>query len=706
MSLKKITINGNSLEPTLHGPGRQLSNLDAQDASGTKHILIQTEGPLSSDQKADLKTSGVVIENYISENTYLCEYDPDDLATLRSKDYVNYANVYLSQLKVHPRLKAPAAVTASVEGPTTSKQKVDILLHEGADASLADIKAKVAEKAHIEQSEVYASSKKIRLDVDKRYLEDLATIDEVFSIEDVRTPQLLNNVARGIINADVTINTTPFRGKGQLVGIADTGFDKGKTGDVHPAFAGRVQKLYARGKSTATDPPKDDEGNTLSGHGTHVCGSVLGDAFSDKLGIRIQGTAPEATLIMQALADDNGLLVGIPPNLEDLFNQVYSGDGVRIHTNSWGRSLPPDHRQGEYDISSREIDNFIFNHKDLTICFAAGNDGMDVDGNGVVDARQIGSEAAAKNCITVGASENFRPETTAVYADFRDGPINFPVNPLNHDRIANNAEGMAAFSSRGPTAEDRIKPDVTAPGTQVLSARARLLSRTANVSADPLWSFLSGTSMACPLTAGCVAVLRETLVKNGVSNPSAALIKAILINGCVDMHGQYQVADVGPSPNSINGWGRINLAGSVIVPRPGEENGGFGEGEELDQGEDRSFIVKIPQKAPSKPSPGAVNGGDQVPLAPGSSNGATFKITLVWTDPPGKMLQNDLDLIVQAANGEERHGNVGTGRGFDRTNNVEQILWHDMPAGDAKITVHCDRITRFRQDWAYAWRIR
>ena len=702
MSLKKVTINGNTLEPTLHGPGRQLSDLDAQDASGTKHILIQTEGPLSPDQKADLKSSGVVIENYISENTYLCEYDPDDLEILRSKEFVNYVNVYLSQLKIHPRLKAPTPATASAEGPTTSKQKVDLLFHEGVDASSASIKVKVAEKAHADPSEIYASGQKVRLEVDTQYLEDIATIDEVFSVEDVRAPQLLNNVARGIINADVNVNATPFRGEGQIVAVADTGFDTGRTNDVHPAFTGRVQRLYALGKSDASDPPRDNRRNLiLSGHGTHVCGSVLGDAFSDKLDIRVEGTAPEATLIMQACADEQGQLVGIPPNLEDLFNQVYSNDGVRIHTNSWGTPLPTNNRQGEYDPSSREIDNFIWNHKDMTICFAAGNDGMDADRNGVVDARQIGSQAAAKNCITVGASENFRPDVRTVYSDFGN---EFPADPLNQDRIANNAEGMAAFSSRGPTAEDRIKPDVTAPGTQILSARGRLLPPTEIVSDDPLWSFLSGTSMACPLVAGCVAVLRETLVKSGNNNPSAAVIKALLINGAVNMRGQYRAADVGPSPNNINGWGRVNLAGSVIIPQLRDENGGFGEGKELDQGEDSSIIVNIP-KSPPKPEPGAVNDKGQILLAPNTPGGATFKITLVWTDPSGAMLQNDLDLIVQAANGEVRHGNMGTGKGFDRTNNVEQVLWHNIPPGEAKITVHCERITRFRQDWAYAWRI-
>jgi hypothetical protein len=85
--------------------------------------------------------------------------------------------------------------------------------------------------------------------------------------------------------------------------------------------------------------------------------------------------------------------------------------------------------------------------------------------------------------------------------------------------------------------------------------------------------------------------------------------------------------------------------------------------------------------------------------------GATFKVTLVWSDPAGAQLQNDLDLIVVAADGTERHGNMGASSSFDRVNNVEQVVWSNMPAGSAKITVRAFRITRFAQPYAYAWRI-
>src|SRR5262249_25024436 len=83
----------------------------------------------------------------------------------------------------------------------------------------------------------------------------------------------------------------------------------------------------------------------------------------------------------------------------------------------------------------------------------------------------------------------------------------------------------------------------------------------------------------------------------------------------------------------------------------------------------------------------------------------TLKVTLVWSDPPGPNLQNDLDLIVKVSNGQERHGNMGTSDGFDRVNNVEQVLWQNIPSGDISITVRAFRITQFPQPFACVWRI-
>jgi hypothetical protein len=82
----------------------------------------------------------------------------------------------------------------------------------------------------------------------------------------------------------------------------------------------------------------------------------------------------------------------------------------------------------------------------------------------------VSPPGSAKNCITVGATENNCPTVTNTYG--QGWPSDFLTDPIASDRMADNPEGMVAFSSRGPTLAQRIKPDVVAPGTFILSSRS------------------------------------------------------------------------------------------------------------------------------------------------------------------------------------------------------------------------------------------
>jgi len=283
----------------------------------------------------------------------------------------------------------------------------------------------------------------------------------------------------------------------------------------------------------------------------------------------------------------------------------------------------------------------------------------------------------AKNCITVGATENDRPTFDDTYGDWWPG--DFPVDPSNSDKMANNSEGMVAFSGRGPTRAQRIKPDVVAPGTFILSTRSRATVDDGWApSADPLYYHLGGTSMATPLVAGCVALVREYLVQERtMAEPSAALVKAMLINGARNIAGQYVPSEAGVIPNNAEGFGRVDVAATIGPFAPGEDVILNDETTALDTGEEELTTVTV------------------------TPTTASLKVTLVWTDPPGEALQNDLDLIVRTADGQERHGNRGlSSSGFDRSNNVEQVFWTSVPAGEAEIIVRAHRVTQLPQSYA------
>jgi subtilisin family serine protease len=407
----------------------------------------------------------------------------------------------------------------------------------------------------------------------------------------------------------------------------------------------------------------DGASDVNSGHGTHVAGSVLGNGdVSDGIAgcdynNSYAGIAPEATLVFQALENNgSGALSGIPSDLNILFNQA-QGAGATIHTNSWGSS-----QAGAYTSFSEDVDQFVWNNKDFLILFSAGNDGMDADGNGVIDPISMGSPATAKNCITVGASENDRDSlstpTPGANIDWGTGwPFDYPIDPINSDHVSDDATGMAAFSSRGPCLDGRIKPDIVAPGTNVISTKSSL--------ATDLWStgglggglensyiFSGGTSMSTPLVAGAATLVREfytTVEGLTAPSPSAALIKATLLNGAFDMSpGQYgtgstqEIPDP-PRPNNVEGWGRADLETSIFPTAPKTLR--YADiTASLNTGESRIYNFDVTDLS--------------VPL----------KATLVWSDYPGSTvagggLVNDLDLILIDPSSNRQYPNNASQRG-------------------------------------------
>jgi len=673
--MAKITINGISIDPTTQGPALASARLARADSSSSNYILIQTREPLDKTKKAELTATGAELLEYVPENTYICRFLPADLGPIRALPFVAWANVYMPGFKVSPRLRSraggvPAAdlltIPATERSISKHRRMIEIVLHRG--VSPDDVRSKIADAAGVDADALEITAGKVRLEVDTSRLDELAAIDEVRHIEEFAGRKLHNNIALAILRADVVQSESKLEGKDQVIAICDTGFDKGSTTDVHPAFKNRVVKLYPLGRATASDP---------DGHGTHVAGSVLGDGESSVLGVKIRGTAPQAKLVLQSVLDSRGSLGGLPLDLHDLFEAPYTSDGARVHTNSWGDV----NGDGSYTQSCHELDDFAWKHRDCIILFAAGNDGTDRNANGVVDQASVGAPGTAKNCITVGACESERPDFRLTYG--QGWPNDYPAEPIASDPVADDSDGMAAFSSRGPTKDGRIKPDLVAPGTAILSTRSRATrGKGWGLSEDPAYMFEGGTSMATPLVAGCAAVVREYLVgQRPGKSPSGALVKAMLINGAKNIGGQYHPSEAATLPNISEGFGRVDLA-ATIGPFGSSKIQYWDEDVALDSGEEQKFTVHVP------------------------SHASAVKVTLVWTDPPGETLQNDLDLVVRSG-GKERHGNVrANSKKFDRRNNVEQVVLPDVPSGtDVEIVVRAFRAAIHPQTFALVARI-
>jgi hypothetical protein len=225
----------------------------------------------------------------------------------------------------------------------------------------------------------------------------------------------------------------PLHGSGQVIGHADSGLDSGGLKPLHAAFLNRLVKAFPRGRMSAKD------WSDFGGHGTHTAGSLLG-------GADFAGFASEAKLVHQSIADERGNLK-IPAPLSVLFEEAYTA-GARIHSDSWGASTAKHPgEKGEYSRAD-EVDTWIWNRgdpRDMLIVIAAGNDGKLGEGS-------VGWPATAKNSLTVGACENYRPGAGMD----ADDPDKLPV-----------------FSSRGPVKHGRTRPDVVAPGTWVASVKTQ-----------------------------------------------------------------------------------------------------------------------------------------------------------------------------------------------------------------------------------------
>jgi serine protease AprX len=266
-------------------------------------------------------------------------------------DFVVYSGVYGQEFKVSPRLKEAR------DAQPDQGHEVDVIVHKDVDLKstdvLRDLQNDIKEKAQRGDSDVKFVQNKARLNIEGRYLDDVASIVDVHHIEDVAKLVLYNDVARQILEINGRPPTIPQRyaGQGQVIAIADTGLDGGQHNMTHPAFQGRIRSWRSEHNFTADE----------DGHGTHVCGSAVGGGSTDTR--LIHGTAPQAGLIVQSIYNPSTGKLSTPRSLTDLFDDAYA-QGSRVHSNSWGECEDP-FRQLGYTTHAGEIEKFIHEHPDM-----------------------------------------------------------------------------------------------------------------------------------------------------------------------------------------------------------------------------------------------------------------------------------------------------------------------------------------------------
>lgn len=701
-----IRLRAATFNPATQSPG----NAVAETPGGQQPdlYLVQFDGPVRTAWKDQVTATGAELFDYVPDYAFVARMTASQAEQVAALARVRWVGAYRPAYRLDPSLaRGPDSAPAAAE-------PVEVRISVLPGNMAAAVSAVQAAGGTILGSGETALGGTLRVAVAPAAVPDLARSSTVRWIEPAPRRRLLNDVARStdIMDAERIWDLDLF-GAGQVVALADTGLDVGNMNDLSADFSGRVLAVHLLGED------KESWSDSV-GHGTHVAGSIA--ASGALSGSRpeahayegsLAGVAPEASLVVQAFDIDatTGEIFGLPDNLNALFQPAYD-DGARVHSNSWGADdLDPENPYGGYPVDAREVDEFVWSHPDMTILFAAGNSGTDslpesetLPGDGVIDPDSVTPPATAKNVITVGASESLRPPGSGGLSDapwvlvsllggfLQDPPQNvFVQEPISLDFLSDNPEGMAAFSSRGPTDDGRIKPDLVAPGTNIVSARSHdpafdpLLGSWGPYEPNSDYVFNGGTSMATPLAAGSAVLTRQWYAGQGVTAPSAALIKATLLNGAEDLTpGQYGTGatqEMSLRPNNVEGWGRVDLGRSLLTTAA--RRTWFDDYASGLETEDQVMYA-----------------GEEFPLNVVSST--PLEITVAWTDYPGspaaaENLVNDLDLTVVGPGGQVWHGNGVDG---DRVNNVETVDIQRPLRGAYRIVVTAHNVPQGPQPYA------
>lgn len=626
----RVSVKSHTFDITEGMPefGEELT-IDGYGAHERGLYIVHTLGPVHPRWVGLLEKAEVELINYIPNYAFEARMTPEQAYEVQELYFVDWIGIYQPGFKLAPDLE-PGIVNIrlvddiDIDSLNTLTSMIDLYSYSSLAGYGSQILAEVGDAGVFSQ---------------------IARMPEVYHISNYREIELHDEMATQIIGGGCWIwdpdddpdyayrghgdygslaNQLGYTGEGVVIAVADTGIGDGTIGNAgHQDFTGRV----IGGHSFQQGNPSWADGHS---HGTHCAGSAAGDTHNGT-GSTVandyysaQGSAPKSDIFAVKVFDSSGTWIA-PEDIYLVAEVANQMADAYVHTNSWGAAEGSiyDSRSEAFDKAVRDSNRDTGYNEPMVITTSAGNAGS---------YSSIGVPATGKNVITVGASGNHNPGA----------------------RGGTTPNSVASFSSRGWTADFRVKPDLQAPGDSIYSTMP-----------GGGYGTKSGTSMSNPAVAGAAAVVVEWYETYYDQRPSPAMVKAMLINTAHDMDDS---GNTGPIPNRDEGWGMVNLPALVYA----ESDFVFrDEGPLVTTGEVHEYLVEaIDHTEP-------------------------FKISLVWTDKEGIghdvwTLKNNLDLEVISPEGDVYRGNAfsggwtvsdtdamspfdTTGDGWDDVNNVQNV---------------------------------
>lgn len=341
------------------------------------------------------------------------------------------------------------------------------------------------------------------LDISELEAEKIKKLDVVKEVYPNYKVHTLLNESVPAMEIDLARNYRGLTGEGVVIAVIDTGIDASHESldDLDDDDSTNDPKVIGwKDYINFRISPYDDHG-----HGTHVAGIAAGTGG----GSEFIGVAPKAKLVGVKVLDDWGsgtfstVIAGIEWTIQnkDVYNISIISMSLGANVNSDGTT--PVEIAADYAVASG-----------INFAVAAGNAGP--------SSNTVGIPASALDVITVGAVDK------------------------NLD--------IASFSSRGPTRDGRIKPEVSAVGVDVISSVPR---GDCWLCSPEGYMGLSGTSMATPHVSGFIALLLE-------QSPSltTAEVKDLVMNTAVDK-GEN-------GPDNTYGYGVLNGLKTLFNINPPE----------------------------------------------------------------------------------------------------------------------------------------